>query len=490
MKKTNSLESEKIKYEMLDETVMQKEKTKFQKGIFIFHRDLRVSDNVGLMEACKKCEKLYTIFIFTPEQVTTANNYKSNNAVQFMIESLAELARDIKRHEGELAFFYGSQDSILRQMIANLDIEAIFFNKDYTQYALQREKNTIELCKQQKIECILSQDYYLFAPGSVLSGSKTAYKKFTPFYDEILHNHVKHIEKSTILSKIKTESLAAFPKFSPFPKQNLGTIKDKIVKENANILVHGGRTEGLRKLNNAVNTLTNYDVTRDELVLSTSHLSAYIKFGCVSVREVYWTFQKKYGAKCGFIRELIWREFFAHVLFAYPQMKDKRGIHWVSNERWFDLWTKGETGFPMVDAGMRELNETGYMHNRCRMMVASFLVKTLGLNWEKGEKYFAQKLTDYDVASNNGNWQSISGSGVDMKPFYRDMNPWIQSAKSDDNAEYIKKWVPELKDVHANVIHKWYEYCDQEAYKNVYLKPIVDYKKQKDVVLELYKRYL
>jgi deoxyribodipyrimidine photo-lyase len=124
------------------------------------------------------------------------------------------------------------------------------------------------------------------------------------------------------------------------------------------------------------------------------------------------------------------------------------------------------------------------------MIVASFLIKTLGLNWEKGEKYFAQMLTDYDVASNNGNWQSISGSGVDMKPFYRDMNPWIQSAKFDPEAEYVKKWVPELKDVDPKVIHKWYEYSEEKEYKDVYLKPIVDYKKQKDIVLELYKRYL
>jgi deoxyribodipyrimidine photo-lyase len=465
-------------------------KNSIQKGVFIFHRDLRINDNMGLIDACKRCEKVYTIFVFTPEQVSNSNKYKSENAIQFMIESLEELAKDIKKQGGELAFFYGSQHNILRQMIKDIGIEAVFFNKDYTPYALERDNETLALCQKEKIECIMNQDYYLFEPGAVLSGSKTAYKKFTPFYDEVLKKHISTIPKPILLSNTKVESLAAFPKFSPFPKQNLQTLKKRLIKENPDILVHGGRSEGGKTLNHAVNTLTHYDETRDELILSTSHLSAYIKFGCVSVREVFSHFQKKYGAKCGFLRELIWREFFAHVLFAYPQMTDKRGIRWSSNEKWFDLWTKGDTGFPVVDAGMRELNATGYMHNRCRMVVASFLIKTLGLNWEKGEKYFAQKLTDYDVASNNGNWQSISGSGVDMKPFYRDMNPWIQSVKFDPQAEYIKKWVPELKDVDQKVIHKWYEYCEEKEYKDVYMKPIVDYKKQKDIVLELYKKYL
>jgi deoxyribodipyrimidine photo-lyase len=375
-------------------------------------------------------------------------------------------------------------------MIVELKLDAVFFNKDYTPYAVQRDNQTAALCKKQNVQCISSQDYYLFEPGAVLSGSKTAYKKFTPFYDEILKKHIQRIPKPLLLSNTKVESLSVFTNVSSFPKQNLQTLKTKFVKENPNILVHGGRTEGLRTLNRAVNTLNHYDDTRDELILSTSHLSAYIKFGCISVREVFSQFQKKYGAKCGFLRELIWREFFAHVLFAYPQLTDKRGIRWSSNERWFSLWTKGETGFPIVDAGMRELNKTGYMHNRCRMVVASFLIKTLGINWEKGEKYFAQMLTDYDVASNNGNWQSISGSGVDMKPFYRDMNPWIQSAKFDPQAEYIKKWVSELKDVAPKVIHKWDEFSQKPEYKDVYLKPMVDYKKQKDIVLELYKKYL
>jgi deoxyribodipyrimidine photo-lyase len=164
-----------------------------------------------------------------------------------------------------------------------------------------------------------------------------------------------------------------------------------------------------------------------------------------------------------------------------------KSIHWSNSEKNFELWKKGKTGFPVVDAGMRQLNETGYMHNRCRMVVANFLIKTLLIDWRKGEQYFAQKLTDYDPASNNGNWQSISATGVDMKPYFRDMNPWIQSVKFDKNAEYIKKWVPELKDVEPRDIHKWYDSYSKPEYKNVYIKPIVDYDDQKKEMLKMYK---
>jgi deoxyribodipyrimidine photo-lyase len=231
---------------------------------------------------------------------------------------------------------------------------------------------------------------------------------------------------------------------------------------------------------------------RDLLTYQTTFLSASIKFGCVSVREVYHTFQKSYGHKSGIIRELIWREFFAHVLYAFPEVVGKsyqpryRKIVWRKSTADFEKWKKGQTGFPIVDAGMRQMNETGYMHNRVRMIVASFLVKVLLLDWRWGEQYFSQQLTDIDIASNNGNWQGISGTGVDMKPYFRDMNPWIQSSKFDSEAEYIKKWVPELKEVPSSAIHKWdIEYMN---YKHIqYPKPMKNYQEQKEKMLEMYR---
>jgi deoxyribodipyrimidine photo-lyase len=198
--------------------------------------------------------------------------------------------------------------------------------------------------------------------------------------------------------------------------------------------------------------------------------------------------------KHGLIRELIWREFFAHVLYAYPEVVGRsyqpkyRNLKWQNSKAAFKKWMTGKTGFPLVDACMRELNTTGYMHNRGRMTVASFLIKVLLIDWRWGEKYFAQNLTDYDIASNNGNWQGISGTGVDMKPYFRDMNPWIQSFKFDPRAEYIKKWVPELESVESRDIHTWHTSFHFEKYKNVnYPKPMVDYNIQKEKMLDFYK---
>ena len=227
---------------------------------------------------------------------------------------------------------------------------------------------------------------------------------------------------------------------------------------------------------------------------NTTHLSAYIKFGCISIREVYHLIKQTFGIDHGIIRELIWREFFAHILYAYPEVVGQsyqtkfRELKWDNKTEYFEKWTHGMTGFPIVDACMRELNTTGYMHNRGRMTTASFLIKTLLIDWRFGEQYFARQLTDYDIASNNGNWQGISGTGVDMKPYFRDMNPWIQSKKFDKYAEYIKKWVPELTNVEPSDIHIWYDKWNDAKYKNItYPKPIVDYNERKTQMLAMYK---
>ena len=269
---------------------------------------------------------------------------------------------------------------------------------------------------------------------------------------------------------------------------------NKFTTINPDKLVEGGRTEAIHRLKSAIQNQKKYDENRDTFTYNTTFLSAYLKFGCVSVREVYSTIKRVFGLNHGIIRELLWREFFAHVLYSYPEVVGQsyqpryRHIKWHHSASQLERWKKGQTGFPIVDACMRQLNTTGYMHNRGRMTTASFLIKVLLIDWREGEKYFAQKLTDYDIASNNGGWQGTSGTGVDMKPYFRDMNPWIQSAKFDKNAEFIKKWVPELENVDPIDIHKWSTMCDDPKYKDVkYPKPIVDYDFQKQEMLEMYK---
>ena len=459
-------------------------------GLFIFHRDFRITDNIGLIEASRLCKNLYTCFIFTPEQVGKVNDYRSQNAIQFMIESLKDLESQLHINNGKLLIFYGKQYSIIQQLVKELDIQGVFFNKDYTPYAIQRDIETQKLCDKLSINCQMFSDYYLYEPGTINSGTNvhaTAYKKYTPFYLKVIHM------KPLSPSPKKINNLKSTTKLLS-NEISLKSAMEKFTHPNPYILVNGGRTEGIKRLKIAVQQQKHYDENRDTFTYNTTFLSAYLKFGCVSVREVYNTIKAKFGINHGLIRELLWREFFAHVLYSYPEVVGQsyqeryRHIHWNRSISQLEKWKKGQCGFPIVDACMRQLNVCGYMHNRGRMVTSSFLVKVLLIDWREGEKYFAQKLTDYDIASNNGGWQGTSGTGVDMKPYFRDMNPWIQSVNFDKKAEFIKKWIPELKSVDAKDIHKWSIMCHDPKYKDVkYPKPIVDYDEQKKKMLDIYK---
>lgn len=453
-----------------------------ENGLFIFRRDFRIVDNNGLNLINSKCKNVYTVFIFTPEQVGSGNHYKSNNAVQFMIESLEDLASEIHKQGGKLLFFYGSNNKVVTDCIEALDIDYVCFNADYTPYALERDHDITEICKKKKIECELAHDYYLHEPGTILNGSKEAYKKFTPYYHACLKKQVQPPSKAHKL-KLKQSSKNISNTIS------LATAFPKFTKENKDILVHGGRPDAIKTLKTALKTQKHYTTTHDELDKPTSLMSAYIKFGCISIREMYKAFRSNHAL----IRQLIWRDFYMNVLYAYPYVLGKpmkpaySKIRWHKNARWFDAWTKGETGFPIVDAGMREMNTTGYMHNRARLIVASFLIKTLLIDWREGEEYFAKKLTDYDPASNNGNWQFCSSSGADSQPYFRIFNPWAQNAKVDPECNYVKKWVPELQNVSAKDIIRWN--TEWEKYKKdvKYPKPICNYEEQKEKALAMFR---
>jgi deoxyribodipyrimidine photo-lyase len=458
---------------------------KYENGLFIFRRDLRVIDNIGLNLANSICKRIYAIFIFTPEQVTSANKYKSDEAVQFMIESLENLYSQIGKMNGKLLCFYGKNDTIVSHLIKELAINVVCFNADYTPYAIQRELSIIHICDKMGVHVEYGHDYYLHPPGTIVNGQGEAYQKFTPYYNTA--------------SKKKVDAPASLRKihFASTTKHLQHTIKldnafNKFVgKGNPNILVHGGRDNAIKQLKDAAKNIMHYAKTRNELSKPTSQLSAYVKFGNISIREVYKIFRSKHD----FIRQLYWRDFYAGVLYSFPYvlghaLKPKYDkIKWHHNSNWFKKWCQGETGFPIVDAGMRQLNTTAYMHNRSRLIVMSFLIKTLLIDWKHGEKYFATRLTDYDPASNNGNIQWVMGGGSDAMPFFRIFNPWNQQKEYDDSCEYIKTWVPELASLEPKIIHNWE--TEWMNYKDIkYPKPICDYAEQKKKCLAMYKEAL
>ena len=457
----------------------------YDNGLFIFHRDLRIVDNNGLNAFNTKCKNIYTVFIFTPEQVTDKNKYKSECAVQFMIECLEGLSDEIKKNGGKLYSFYGENNKIIEHLIKSLDISIIGFNFDYSPYAIKRDEQLFNLCERMKVKVFAAHDYYLHPPGTLFNKSGEPYQKFTPYYESAIKQRIPAPAAFRKINFHKKNEIDSYTYRMPF---NLAL--HKFTPNNPHLIVYGGREEALKKLNNALKTQTNYSHTRNHLNKSTSELSAYIKFGCVSIREVY----KKFSRNKDFIRQLIWRDFYATILYFFPHVLghslkpayDK--IKWSNNKKYIEAWKKGETGFPIVDAGMRQLNKTGYMHNRARLIVASFLVKTLLIDWRVGEEYFASKLTDYDPASNNGNWQWISGGGADSQPYFRIFNPWEQAKKHDPTCEYITEWVHELRDLPNKVILNWDTDYVNYSKEIDYFEPIVDYTEQKEKTLTTYKK--
>jgi len=456
--------------------------TKFENGLFIFRRDLRVVDNNGLNLLNEKCKNIYTIFIFTPEQAGNGNKYKSDNAVQFMIESLEDLASNISKMGGQLHTFYGHNDKVVEDCIKAFDINVVCFNLDITPYARERDAKIIKLCEKMETYVMYDHDYYLHEPGTIVNGSGNPYVKFTPYCEKASK---KKVAAPAGIRKLHlTKSSAHVPN-----KITLDLAMKKFVgKENPDILVHGGRENALKQMRIAAKNIKHYAQTRDELSKPTSQLSAYIKFGNISVREVY----KVFRSKRDFIRQIFWRDFYSNVLYSFPRVLghslnpkyDK--IKWHHNERWFEAWKKGETGIPLVDASQRQLLQTGWTHNRGRMISSSILIKILLIDWREGERFYAQHLLDYDVASNNGGWQFSSGSGADSQPYFRYFNPYLQSKNNDSDCEYIKQWIPELKDVPPADIHNW-ETTWEKHKECGYPKPIVNYAEQKEISLKMYK---
>jgi deoxyribodipyrimidine photo-lyase len=438
----------------------------YENGIFLFHRDLRIQDNLGLIKAHQICKKVYPCFITNPIQVGDKNPYRSLHAIQFMMDSLVELEADIRERGGELAIFYGEQTPVLKKLLLKNKIDCIITNRDYTPFSISRERETKELCISMKIDYIETEDYYLYPPGTILTGSGTGYKKFTPFYQKALNIHVN---KPNSFSQFRFGKGGNWNGIENYISAKI--YKKVLPRPESNIQI-GGRREG-EKIWGKFNG-------REE----NTFLSPYIKFGCFSIREIYEKFSKLKPRELSisFVRKLIWRDFFAHVLYLYPEVITNKHGYYISKShplKWknipshFERWKMGQTGVPIVDASMRQLFHTGYIHNRCRMIVAYYLVKTLFIDWKKGEQHFARYLVDYDVASNNGNWQEISGTGVDMSPYYMNMNPYIQSKKFDKDASFIKKWVPELEMVSPNDIHRWNErYTEYHRNGVKYPKPI------------------
>jgi deoxyribodipyrimidine photo-lyase len=422
-----------------------------------------------------------------------------------MIQSLKSLNDELG---GNLQFFETEDDDIKvlealhKKLIkSNKGQTTISFNKDFTPFALKRDTTIEEWCKKNDIQCNTCEDYTLLPLNSFTTTTGNWFSVFTPFYKKFL----AHSGNIPPVNKVNVAHLNSVISNEAFGTVKASTIDKYFGKTPNNYLfVHGGRHHAVNIIDKIrTGYFKQYDKERDLPAHDgTTKLSAYLKFGCVSIREVYEAVKETYGLGHGLIRELIWRDFYANITFNRPRIlegqvkkenlafKEKYDdIKWSYNSEWFQKWCKGQTGVPLVDAAMRQLLTTGWMHNRCRMVVASYLCKDMLMDWKEGEKFFATCLVDYDPSSNNGGWQFCSSTGVDAQPYFRIFNPYTQSKRFDPDCEYVKKWVPELKDVPVAHIHAWNDkhipYTTSK--KTSYPAPMLEHNVQIKKALVIYK---
>ncbi|ADI74018.1 Deoxyribodipyrimidine photo-lyase [Methanohalobium evestigatum Z-7303] len=451
----------------------------YKRSIFIFRRDLRVDDNTGLDYALENSEYVIPCFIFDPRLIEKNDNFNPNS-FQFLIESLEDLKHQLNDKGAKLYLFHGIAENVVTNLINKNLIDAVFVNRDYTPFSKKRDEAFKKACEMYNVDFISCNDLLLNNPDKIKTQKGTPYTVFTPFFKKASKFDVNLPEMSS--------------------KQNFytGKIENELndtdhflkAKRNKPLYVKGGRSNALKILEN-LDEFKNYENERDYPFLdATTGLSAHNKFGTISIREFYYTVIDKLGISHPLITQLYWRDFYTYLAHHYPYIfkqsfkKKFDSIEWDNDSDKFKKWCAGETGFPIVDAGIREMNYTGYMHNRVRMITASFLVKDLHIDWKWGEQYFARKLVDYDKSVNIGNWQWSASTGPDAQPFFRIFNPWSQQKKFDSECIYIKKWIEELRNVSCKSIHNLE---NKNTFIPGYPEPIINHKTEREKSLAVFR---
>lgn len=397
--------------------------------IFWFRRDLRLHDNAGLYRALKSGNPVVCLFIFDKNILDELEN-KEDARVTFIYDKVSELDQQLKQHGSSLLVKYDDPINTWKEILNEYNVKAVYTNKDYEPYAKQRDGQIGELLNKTAIDFKLYKDQVIFDGEEVVKDDKKPYTVFTPYKNRWLKSL-----KPFYLKPYPTEKyFNAFYKTAPLKQVTLEQM-------------HFKRSKMEIPSTEYKDVIADYAKTRDYPAKpGTSHIGMHLRFGTVSIRELVTEAQKHEQT---WLSELVWREFYMMALDFFPKTLHDAyrpaydQIKWRNNEQEFKLWCEGKTGYPLVDAGMRELNATGFMHNRVRMVTASFLIKHLLIDWRWGEQYFARILLDYEASSNVGNWQWVAGSGTDTMPYFRIFNPDAQIKRFDAKMEYIKKWVPE-----------------------------------------------
>lgn len=426
--------------------------------LFWFRRDLRLEDNTGLFYALQQEKNVLPLFIFDRNILDKLED-KADARVEFIHSQLTDIKSQLEKNGSSLLVRYGKPEEIYQELLNGYEVQAVYTNRDYEPYAKERDAKIGNILNENGITLLSFKDQVIFEPGEILNGSREFYKVFTPFSRNWLEKY----------KSIKVQALEAPNWKNLYSTASLPLISlQEMGFENSSIQIPPKVADE--------DIISHYDKTRNFPAQKngTTRIGIHLRFGTISVRKL-----AQVAARLNetYLNELIWREFYMMILAYSPQVVDRAfkpaydQIPWRNNTEEFQAWCDGRTGFPIVDAGMRELNATGFMHNRVRMIVASFLTKHLLIDWRWGEAYFAKKLLDYDLSANNGGWQWAAGTGTDAQPYFRVFNPDSQTEKFDKDLKYIKKWIPELG-------------------TSNYPKPIVDHKFARVRAIDTYKQAL
>lgn len=425
-------------------------------SIFWHRRDLRLEDNAGLYHALKSGLPVLPIFIFDKHILDKLEN-RYDKRVDFIHQQLAEIKKQLNTLGSDLLVFYGTPEEVWPKITNQYNVKKVYTNHDYEPYAKERDAWVTNFFTSKQITFNTYKDQCIFEFDEVLKDDGKPYTVFTPY-------------SKKWKAKLNDFYLRSYPTekyFSAFLK-----VDEKQELISLKVMNFNATGAGFPSKQTAQGIIKNYDKTRDyPAILGTSRLGVHFRFGTISIREKA---RKAKALNETFLNELIWRDFYMMILAHFPHVakgafrKEYDNIQWVNNEQDFAAWCEGVTGYPIVDAGMRELNATGYMHNRVRMIVASFLTKHLLIDWRWGEAYFAEKLLDFDLSANNGGWQWAAGCGTDAAPYFRVFNPQLQTEKFDKQLQYIRRWVPEYgtaKQIQPIVDHNFARKRCLEVYK-------------------------
>lgn len=425
-------------------------------AVFWFRRDIRMYDNTGLHAALTSGLKVLPVFIFDKNILNTLQ--ADDERVSFIYQALESINQLILPFKTGIHMFHGNPSEIFSRILSQYNVKFVFANHDYEPYSINRDNEVKALLEKRQVKFVTFKDQVIFEKNEIVKLSGEPYTVFTPYS----HKWLDELSRNTEVLQLRN-SENYFHNFLPTEQTTMQILSAFGFNEKKNIY----KPFEINKLN-----IENYHKTRNIPSLdSTSKISVHLRFGTVSIRQLV---SLAFKINSVWLNELIWREFFMQILWRFPHVTEQpfkpkyKYISWLNNESEFKAWCNGTTGYPIVDAGMRQLNATGFMHNRVRMVTASFLVKHLLINWQWGEAYFAEKLLDFELSSNNGNWQWAAGTGCDAAPYFRIFNPYTQAQRFDPHSVYIKKWVPEYE-------------------TSLYCKPIVEHNFARNRCIQLYK---